>query len=64
MAGSRESGDGAPELVAVESFLRRVFFSCLAPSEVIEKLNITAAGTPDDWTWRDWKGMLACAMQR
>ena len=45
MAASRESGDGALELVAVELFLHRVFFSCLLPSEVIEKLNIIAAGT-------------------
>lgn len=48
MAGSRESGDGVPELLAVESFLRRVFFSCLLPSAVIEKPNIMAAGAPDD----------------
>jgi hypothetical protein len=50
MAGSRESGDGDPELdVAVESFLRRVFFSCLLPSEVIAKLNITYGHRATRW---------------
>jgi hypothetical protein len=42
MAGSRESGDGASELVAVEPPLRRDFFSGLLPSEGIVKPNMFA----------------------
>ena len=51
MAGSRDSGDGISErVVAVELFLCRVFFNCLFPSDVIEKLNMMAVGPPGGWT--------------
>lgn len=40
-------------MVAVESFLRRVFFNCLFPSDDIEKLNMMVVSTPGGWAWRD-----------
>lgn len=50
MAGSRESGDGPSELnVAVESFLRRVFLSCLLPSEDMAKLNMASTEGGTRW---------------
>lgn len=65
MAGSRESGEGASELVAAEPALRRVFFSCLFPSDGIVKPNMIA-GCPGDWSGRAWKGVCvrARSMQR
>ena len=62
MAGSSESGNGASELdVAEELFLRRVFLSCLLPSEGMAKLNIALMES-----WPRWAClyMPACAMRR